>query len=182
MGRGRGAGGGRAGAPILSLGSRRRTGVGGGRTGAGGGRAGPATLSLGARRRMGSTSNTLESMRNSRLCSLRSRALGGRLLLLLSGAGGLQGFMVPETLAGAGAGGGGWIPEPPPWLLEWWPPLQGAWSPCPGVLTDRVTRMSPSPSLQNVTFAALHVFCSFRKVRNRPYSSPTPAILAGRGV
>ena len=121
-------------------------------------------------------------MRNSRLCSLRSRALGGRLLLLFSGAGGLQGFMVPETLAGAGAGGGGWIPEPPPWLLEWWPPLQGAWSPCPGVLTDRVAWMSPSPSLLNVTFAALHVFCSFRKVRNRPYSSPTPAILAGRGV
>ena len=48
-------------------------------------------------------------MRNSRLCSLRSKALGGRLLLLLSGAGGLQGFMVQETLAGAGA-----VVAPPP--------------------------------------------------------------------
>ena len=65
--------------------------AGGGRGEAGGGRARPP-----------STSNTPESIRNSRLCSLRRKALGGRFLLLLSGAEEWQGFMVQEALADAG--------------------------------------------------------------------------------
>ena len=69
----------------------------------GGGRAGPPSTS---------SSRTAVSMRSSRLCSLRSRALGARLLLFFSGTGGLEGFLTQEAHAGAGVGGR--IPEPPP--------------------------------------------------------------------
>ena len=151
-----GRGPGRVGA--FSLEARERVGVGG--AGAfsleAGERAG--VLSLGARRRAGADSRgpagmgreesgmrRFGSIRASLLLSSWRRAPGPRCLALLVGAGagageGEEGGGVEGAVGCEGAAGEGTrVPGPLSWLLDCRPPLLGAWSACPTIVTVMVT-------------------------------------------
>ena len=85
-----------------------------------------AALGLGSeRRRFG-------SIRASLLLSSRRRDPGPQRMALLAGAG-------VGVVGAGGAGEGAWMPGSASCLLGWQPPLLGAWLPCPGTCTFRVT-------------------------------------------